>query len=105
MLYPKCILSSMRDSRGADGVDTIEVDIWTELLPPGNFTAATMWQDIAPPDGRVWSRTGQFNVPMNVTFVNATTVTVRSPGCLRVRLGCGYRVSHSSPYTCWHAGV
>ncbi len=59
-------------------MDTIEVDIWTTLLPPDNFTAATVWRDLAPPDGRVWSRTGQFNVPMNVTFVNATTVTVRA---------------------------
>ena len=69
---------SVLDRPGADGMDTIEVDIWVTLLPPGNFTAATVWADLAPPDGRVWNRTGQFNVPMNVTFVNATTVTVRS---------------------------
>jgi hypothetical protein len=75
--------AAFRCRPGTDGIETIEVDIWTTLLPPGNFTAQTVWQDQAPPNARVWNRTGQFNVSMNVTFVNATTYTVwRSPPSL-----------------------
>jgi len=108
----------MCHSPGSDGIDTIEVDIWTTLLPPDNFTATTVWRDLAPPDGRVWARTGQFGVPMNVTFVNATTVTVRSvphstsgDGCPRaarsqgsacVDLGKACSVTHMLPRTRRH---
>ena len=63
--------------RGADGIDTIQVDIWTSLLPPENYTAPTVWQDVEAPDGRVYARTGQFGLALNVTLLNATTYLVR----------------------------
>ena len=62
--------------RGADGVDTIEVDIWTSLLPPENYSSASVWSDVEPPDARVWTRTGQFNLPLHVTLLNSTTYLV-----------------------------
>lgn len=68
------------DRRGAHGVETIEVDIWTSLLPPENYTAATVWQDVEAPDDRVYSRTGQFGLALNVTLLNATTYLVSDTG-------------------------
>ena len=70
--------------RDASGVDTIELDIWTTLVPPSGFTAATVWSGSAPPDARVFDKTAQFGVPLNVTLVNATTYLVRA--ARRVRL-------------------
>ena len=59
------------------GVQTIAVDIWTTLLPPNGFTAQTVWLGSAPPDTRILNRTAQFNLPFDVTLLNATTYLVR----------------------------
>jgi len=59
--------------RDVSGIDTIELDIWTTLVPPNGYTAATVWADLAPPNARVINRTAHFGMPMNVTLVNATT--------------------------------
>ena len=66
--------------RDADGMDTIEVDIWISLLPPENYTAATVWQDLEAPDTRVLDRTGQFDLALNVTLLSATTYLVSASG-------------------------
>ncbi len=84
-----CLRSHRRD---ASGIDTIELDIWTTLVPPNGFTAATIWADSAPPNARVFNRTAQFGVPLNVTLLSATTYLVRasrhSLTCDQYRMCC-----------------
>ena len=75
--------------RDALGIDTIEIDIWTTLVPPNGFTAATVWAGAAPPDVRVFDRTAQFGVPLNVTLVCATTYLVRA-ACWLHPNECGF---------------
>ena len=71
-----CMLRLNR--RDISGIDTIEVDIWTTLVPPNGVTAATVWLGSAPPNTRVFQRTAEFDVPFNITLLNATTYLVRA---------------------------
>ena len=61
----------------ADEVETIYVEIWTSLNPAGTLTPQQMWDLVASPDVRVWEATEQWDVPMNLTFLNATSYKVR----------------------------
>ena len=62
----------------ADQVDTIHVEVWTSIIPAGTFTPQTVWAPIAQPDARMWEVTRKWGVPMNLTFLNATTYYVRT---------------------------
>ena len=64
--------------RGEDGIETIELDIWTTLNPPWGWSTEEVWEVVAAPDARVWSRTAQFNMPFNVSLVGAVTYLVRT---------------------------
>ena len=59
------------------------MDIWTSLLPPENYTAATVWQDVEAPDSRVYDRTREFGLELWVTLLSATTYLVRDPSWCR----------------------
>ena len=64
-------------STDASGAQTIVLDVWTTLVPPNGVAAQAVWSGSAPPDTRVRNRTGQFNMPFDVTLINATTYLVR----------------------------
>lgn len=62
----------LRSATQAAGIDTILVDVWTSLIPPLGYTPDTIWTQLAAPDPRMWEKTRAYNVPMNMTYLNAT---------------------------------
>ena len=63
----------------AQGIDTIEVDVWVTLIPPNGYLAPTLWNTLLAPDPRLAAQTGTYGVPINITsLVSATNYLVRA---------------------------
>ena len=60
----------------ADSVDTIQIEVWSTIYPARNITPRQAWQKLEAPDTRLWEATKVYGVPMNVTFLNATSYKV-----------------------------
>jgi hypothetical protein len=61
----------------ADQVDVIHVDIWTSIIPFGNYTPPLVWANLNVPSPRLWESSQAKGFGMNVTYLNGTAYTVR----------------------------
>jgi len=63
----------------AQGIDTIQVDVWVTLIPPNGYLAPALWDTVLAPDPRLVATTAALGVPMNITrLVAATNYLVRA---------------------------
>ena len=88
-----CVTAGRRRLLGSS-IDTIYLDVWTTLIPSGNYTAPVIWQYLQPPNARLWLATKAKGFATNITFLNATQYKV----CSRDNLlrACPCRVSSAA---------
>ena len=60
--------------------ETIHVEVWTSITPPGTLTPSTLWSNMS----QVWQTTKEWGYPMNITFLNATTFMVCAQAMLSI---------------------
>ena len=68
--------------------DVIHLEIWVSVIPPAGYTPEVIWAAVNAPQTALYAATQLLNVPMNLTFMNATVYDVRSANAPNAEQAC-----------------